>query len=238
MKTTSLPLIILQIILGFLLADFIGGIFHWIEDTYLHYCIETPILRDIAKDNEMHHYFPRSILTYSYLSHMTYSLPLAVFGIVLLYLLDKRLFVKYPYFIVTLFVVSSMGNIVHRFSHMRDCENHAIVKCLQKYGILCSHSHHSIHHVLSNEKYCAISEWNNYILDTILFWRGLEYLVYGVTGIKPTRKYAYDEYSPIHNHMHEDAKKACPSTPTPRDVEELYEKLDSFTPCQQGEWIL
>ena len=52
--------IYIQIILGFILADFVAGIFHWYEDTY--FCINIPLLRNIAKNNELHHYFPRSII--------------------------------------------------------------------------------------------------------------------------------------------------------------------------------
>ena len=57
--------IFIQIILGFILADFITGIVHWFEDTYLVYCINIPFINEISKNNELHHYFPRSMLGYS-----------------------------------------------------------------------------------------------------------------------------------------------------------------------------
>ena len=81
--------IILQIIIGFLIADLLAGIFHWFEDTYLDYCIDVPILSDIAKDNELHHYFPRTILSYSYLENMYVTFPLTIVFLLILYLLNK-----------------------------------------------------------------------------------------------------------------------------------------------------
>jgi len=223
--------ILLQIFIGYLLADFICGILHWFEDTYIEYCIDIPILRDIARDNEMHHYFPRSIISYGYLEHMSYSLPIAILSLIILYLIDKSIFVNYPYFIVSFFIFSAASNIFHRFSHMRDCENNGLVRSLQKCGILCSHEYHSIHHKTSREKYCPISVYNNYILDAILFWKGLEYVILFTTGIKPTQKLQHEAYKPIHNHMHENAKLECPDKPTKKDVEELHAKLERFVEC-------
>jgi len=231
MKKVSGYFILLQIFIGYLLADFMCGILHWFEDTYIEYCLDIPIIRDIAKDNEMHHYFPRSILSYGYMEHMTYSLPISIFSLILLYFIDKTIFVKYPYFIVTFFIFTAGSNIFHRFSHMRDCENNDLVKCLQTCGLLCSHEHHSVHHKTSREKYCVISVYNNYILDAILFWRGLEYVILCTTGIKPTKKLQYEGYHSIHNHMHENAKLECPDKPTKKDVKELHEKLERFIEC-------
>lgn len=223
--------IILQIILGFLLADLFAGGVHWFEDCYLDYCIDIPILTNIAKDNEMHHYFPRSIISYSYLENMTYTLPFFIMLLCILYLFTPSILVKYPYFIATTFFFSIIANIIHRFSHMRDCENNVCVKMLQKCGIFCSHSHHSLHHTLIKEKYCVITEYNNYILDTILFWRGLEYIIYLTTGLSPTRKQSYDDYVSIQNHMHENAKIECPDKPTSEDIKELHEKLKEYKKC-------
>jgi hypothetical protein len=114
---------------------------------------------------------------------------------------------------------------------MRDCENNEIIKFLQKCGILCSHQHHLLHHINISEKYCVISEYNNYLLDSIYFWRVLEYIIYLFTNIKPDRKQSYDDYRQIHNHLHENAKLECPDKPTIEDVEELIEKLKEFKKC-------
>ena len=57
--------IILQIILGYILADIFTGSFHWFEDTYLDYCINMKFFSTVSKENELHHYFPRAMLALS-----------------------------------------------------------------------------------------------------------------------------------------------------------------------------
>lgn len=42
----------------------------------------------------------------------------------------------------------------------------------------------------------------------------------------------YNDYSVIHNHMHENAKLKCPDTPTKQDVDELIEKLRMYKKCK------
>jgi hypothetical protein len=224
---------ILQILIGFILADIISGTFHWFEDTYLDYCIDIPIISEIAKDNEMHHYFPRTLLAYSYLENIQISILITLTIIFLLFLILKKSLFKYPYFITSLIFFIINANIFHRFSHMRDCENNYIVILLQKTGILCSHKFHSIHHTKIDEKYCVISEYTNIFLDSIYFWRFLEYIIYLFTNIKPNRKQSYDDYYKIHNYMHENAKLECPDRPTKKDIYELSQKLKLYKKCKK-----
>jgi len=223
-------IIILQIIIGFILADIVTGGFHWFEDSYLDYCIDIQIISEISKDNELHHYFPRSMIAYSYLDHIKYTIPLTLLIIFLLYIINKSIF-RYYFLIISFAFFCIISNIIHRFSHMRNCENNFLIIYLQKIGLLCSHSHHSLHHTLIDQKYCVISEYNNYILDYINFWRILEYIIYLITNIKPNRKNSYNDYKKIQNYMHENAKLECPDIPTKQDVEILIKKLQEYKNC-------
>ena len=227
--------ILLQICLGIFLADVFTGTGHWIEDSYIDYCVDIPFLSEIAKDNELHHYFPRSILSCSYLENIAFTIPITITFLILLFLIKPSIFSKYPYFIVMFFITSVSANILHRFSHMRDCENVWIVRTLQKVGIICRHQHHSMHHTLGDQKYCSILEHTNTLLDTLLLWRGLEMIVYLFTGIKPSRKGNYEDYNSIHNYMHENTKLECPDKPTSQDVELLRQKLKNYKQCQSIE---
>ena len=222
---------LLQIIIGFLLADFLSGFFHWFEDTYLNYCTNIPVLSTVSKDNELHHYFPRSIIAYSYLEHIQVTLFLTIIIIGIIFICDKKFVFRYKYLFISLACFSTIANIIHRYAHMRQCENFAAITLLQKTGILCSHEHHSIHHEKSDEKYCVISECNNAILDRLYFWRALESIVYLITGIAPDRKMKYDDYYEIHNYMHENAKLVCPDIPTKPQVDELIRKLQEYKNC-------
>jgi ubiquitin-conjugating enzyme E2 variant len=223
--------IIIQILVGFLLADILTGVFHWFEDTYLDYCINVPILSDISKDNELHHYFPRAMIAYSYYDHVSMSLPLALLMFSILYIFCKKHIYKYPYLYITLFGFSIIANIVHRFSHLRECETSIILKFLQKIGIFCSHEQHKLHHQLSNEKYCVISGYSNYVLDNIYFWRFLENTIFMIFGVSPSRKMGYNDYVEIHNYMHKNNKLECPDTPNLNDVKILKENLKEFKKC-------
>jgi ubiquitin-conjugating enzyme E2 variant len=222
---------ILQIIIGFLLADFITGIFHWFEDTYLDYCINIPLLSTVSKDNALHHYFPRSIIGYSYFENIQISLYLVIIIAGIIFICNKKFMLRYNYLFIVFFFFSTIANVIHRYSHMRECENHVVITLLQKTGILCSHEHHSIHHVNSDERYCVITEFNNAILDRLYFWRALENIIYLTTGITPNRKMKYNEHYELHNYMHENAKLECPDTPTTAQIQELIHKLQEYKKC-------
>lgn len=222
--------IILQIILAYLLADFFTGVFHWFEDSYLDYCISIPFISDIAKDNDMHHYFPRSTLLYSYWENTRLNLIITIIVLLIIYAINKKFVINNIYFMLTFAFFSVISNICHRFSHMRDCENSQFVIFLQKIGILSSHTYHSVHHETSTSRYCPISIYNNYILDYIYFWRILEYIVFLLTGITPSRN-EYNKYKSIHNHMHENAKLKCPKKPTKEDIDELKVLLEKYRKC-------
>jgi ubiquitin-conjugating enzyme E2 variant len=225
--------VIFQIICGFVFADLGGGVFHWFEDTYLDYCVNFPILSQIAKDNEMHHYFPRSILSYSYYENVSSSIPIVITAIVLILLINRTTFTKYPYFWITFFAFSLFANLIHRFSHSRECENNAAMLLLQKTGLLCSHEHHKMHHDKIKEKYCVISQYNNYWLDTFEIWRILEFIIYAITGVSPNRKPPYSDYYEIHTELHENAKQECPVKPSAKDVAELSNKLRLYKNCNK-----
>ena len=151
--------------------------------------------------------------------------------LVVIYAVNKNFFVNNICFVLIFTFFAVISNVCHKFSHMRDCERNKVITFFQKTGILCSHEHHRIHHKLSNEKYCVITEYNNYILDNINFWRILENIIYFITSIKPNRKPAYDDYYEIHNYMHDNAKLECPKTPTNEDLLILQKKLDKYKNC-------
>lgn len=222
--------IILQILLGFIIADIGSGIIHWFEDTYFDYCNDLPIIGSISKENELHHYFPRSIIVYSYIELMTFTVPVIMFVLLLLFILYRDIF-NYKYFIISLTFFSLIPNIIHSLAHRRECENNICIRILQNMGILCSHKHHSIHHAVVDKNYCVISNYSNYVLDNIYFFRGLENMIYLFTGVKANRKPSYESYKEIQNYMHENAKLICPDKPNRRDVEILVQNLKNYKKC-------
>lgn len=219
---------LLQIFLGFFTADFIVGLFHWFEDSYLDFCNELPILSYIAKGNSLHHYYPRSILYYSYIEQLTVTLPLTLLVFFILYLLiPRKTLYKYRVFLFTFFLMSVVSNLIHRLCHMRDCEAPLFVRCLQKMYIIQSHTHHSMHHEDSESKYCVISPFLNYVLDYLLFWRLIENVIFLITGVKPLHV-KYDYYESIHTNIHKESETECPKIITENDLDLLRNNLKNF----------
>ena len=223
----------IQIIVGYLLADFIGGIFHWFEDSYLSYCTKIPLLSSIAKDNEMHHYYPRLIVNYSWYESIYITLLITTSFFVLFYFtLSRRFWKNYWIFIYTSLIVGTFTNILHKFAHMRDCETNQIIKVLQFFGLIQSHDYHSLHHEQATNRYCIVSVYLNPILDFINFWKGIEYVIFILTGIQPKKKDKYIDYKSIHTNVHIESRKECPRLITDKEEKELQNKLKKYKNCQ------
>src|ERR1700761_3662252 len=57
--------IIIQIVVVVLLADFAGGIVHWLEDAYVRE--DTPVIgRIVARPNIVHHHYPRYMIRHNW----------------------------------------------------------------------------------------------------------------------------------------------------------------------------
>ena len=69
--------VIIQIIIGYLIADFITALIHWFEDNYLEFNTSSSIINDIAFHNTMHHFYPRMIVMNSFFDNIRTSLILA-----------------------------------------------------------------------------------------------------------------------------------------------------------------
>lgn len=218
---------VIQIFLGYILADLFGGIFHWFEDTYLDYDSTFPLLNEISKHNELHHYFPRTIVGYSYFENILTTLPIIFLFFLIIVCFFQKSVLKNPFFYASLLIFGLLTNIFHRWSHMRECELPSIVLFLQNIGLLCSHKFHRIHHTQNNDSgYCPISIYLNLFLDNIGFWRFLENIIYFITGVKPNRKGKYDDYTEIQTRLHENAKMECPDIPTRDEIDKLIILLD------------
>jgi plasmanylethanolamine desaturase len=216
--------VVVQILIGYFLADFIGGILHWFEDTYLPYNTTIPILSYIAKDNEAHHYFTRAITAYSIIESMILTLPIAIIIISCVYSMNPKIFMKYIYLWVTFFFFGGMSNNIHKLSHMRDCEKSAFIIQLQRLGVLCSSDEHREHHVTGRNKYCVNTNYLNWVLDNIGFWRGIEYGIEYFLNVKPHFT-KYDDFTDVHLRFHMMNDFECPVKPSKADVAVMKEFL-------------
>lgn len=88
--------------------------------------------------------------------------------------------------LVTLFLMISVNDVIHKYSHMSDSEAPRCVKKLQDWLIIQGHDEHHQHHIHPHEiNYCSNTPYLNSILERIRFWRRLESIIERLTGAKP-----------------------------------------------------
>lgn len=172
--------ITLTIIICILVADFITGLIHWIEENY---CDESfPIIGSrICAPNIQHHKDPTlmvrmgGIITTNWQS-MSASL------LVCLLLWSIGL---YHWSVLLTLILTGIGNQIHLFNHQT--KSNYWVTWLKDSGLIQSQKQHNIHHIPPHKKcYCVLINFNNSWMDRVEFWRGLEYII-GKLGIKTKR---------------------------------------------------
>ena len=170
----------LKIISAYLFADLLMGIYHWIKDTYF-----TPFTPLIGKlfiwGSRLHHVRPRYILEFSdwnlFYTSAKWTL-IWIIPFVFVFGLDP--------FLLTLFIVISLNDVVHKYAHLRNKDKPYIAKTFQKLYIIQSHDEHHLHHIEPHTvNYCPITPYVNVVLEKINFWRNIEKFIEKITGISP-----------------------------------------------------
>ena len=155
--------------LAVLAADFVVGVFHWIEDAYLR--DNCPVLGQlVARPNILHHYRPRHFLRKSWVASC-WDLWL-VAGLILT--------AAWAFGVLTPAVglfAALVGNAnqTHKWAHRSRRENGPWINLLHDLRILQSSRHHAIHHTdPKSTHYCVITEFLNPVLERLRFWTRLE----------------------------------------------------------------
>lgn len=174
---------ILQIIIGYLLADFFMGIFHWIKDTY--FGPFTPIIgKTLIWSSRLHHIRPRYVIEFS-----NWKLFYSSAKWTLLWIGPLFYFIGINTFMITLFLMISLNDVIHKYAHMMDYERPLWATIMQKLYIFQSHEEHHLHHISPHEiNYCPITPYLNTILERLNFWKKMEYLIEYFIGVKARAK--------------------------------------------------
>lgn len=160
-----------QIFAGWMLADFVSGVFHWMEDRYGS--PRWPIIGGAIRDTIRHHSKPRGMLKKSALRRSWRVLALTMPGLLVFALLGWL-----NPFSVTFIMGASIANEIHVAAHCSPNANGRFITALQKTGIIQSHAHHAAHHRgLKNVNYCTVTNWLNPALERVRFWRKIEALI-------------------------------------------------------------
>ena len=173
--------IIIQVFAGWMMADFISGLFHWMEDRYGS--PRWPIVGGAIRDTIRHHRKPRGLLKKNALQRSWRVLALTLPGLAIFALLGWL-----NPFTLSLVIGASLANEIHVAAHCSPEENGPWITALQRTGIIQSHAHHAAHHRgLKNINYCTVTNWVNPLLERARFWRRLEALIKVYTKQRPRR---------------------------------------------------
>jgi ubiquitin-conjugating enzyme E2 variant len=160
------------------LADFISGLVHWLEDAYAR--PDMRLVGKIAEENLRHHARPREFISKSWWES---SSDLLLVG--LLALLVSLLTHTFSGWLLLFVGLTINANQIHKWSHQGPRENPKIVTWLQQKKVLQTPREHARHHRgEKNSHYCVITNHLNPVLEKIGFWKGLENGIEFMTGVK------------------------------------------------------
>jgi ubiquitin-conjugating enzyme E2 variant len=171
--------LVLQIAITVLTADFVAGVVHWAEDTYIRE--DTPVLgKFMARPNIVHHHYPRHFTRLNWWQS-SWDL-LAVNALILL----AAWAVGHLTWHLWLFAfVGANANQVHKWAHCTPKENGPLITFLQHIRLLQTSRHHAVHHTNPKDcHYCTITNFLNPMLDRVRFWDGLEWLLCHTLGLR------------------------------------------------------
>lgn len=171
--------LMLQIAACVLAADFISGLFHWLEDSYGN--PNWPIVgKWITQANDLHHREPRAFLEKNWFQSADVGLLAGalVLGI-------AAIFGWLTWQLVLILALLVNANEFHKWSHRTRKENPAIVLRLQRWGLLQTPRHHGRHHQgRKDSHYCIVTAYLNPWLDRSGFWRRLEKVAFAAFRVK------------------------------------------------------
>lgn len=189
---TDHPVVSLLIsFVGYLAADFMSGLVHWIGDTWGDPSL--PIVGQyFIRPFREHHVDQTAITRHNFtetngancLATMVVLLPtiLLLFGSASPAVLGFHVFA----FAMTMGVFGT--NQFHKWSHLPPERRPKAIQFLQSSGLILGPTHHAKHHAAPHDTYyCITVGWLNPILSKIKFFTGVEKLITKLTGVIPRK---------------------------------------------------
>lgn len=172
--------IVSALLFGWLIADFLSGLLHWLEDRVLW--VGMPLLSAaIVEPNRLHHRAPLAFLDSRFVDRNWTSwvaaLPIALAWLVVF---------GFSAELLGALCGALVANEVHALAH-RPRNVPRWVRALQWTGLIQSPEYHRLHHLADRDRaYCVLTNWLNPWLDLIGFWGALERLL-TIVGLEPNR---------------------------------------------------
>jgi hypothetical protein len=167
-----------QIVLVLLLADFVAGLVHWLEDAYVRE--DTPLIGSfIGRSNVIHHHLPRYLTRNNWWQSSWDTLAFST-----LILLVAWQFDLLTWQVGWFAAISANANEIHKWSHRTRRENGRVITFLQSLRLVQTPQHHAVHHTNpKNVRYCPITNLVNPVLDRLHFWDACEWLLAHTVGM-------------------------------------------------------
>ena len=160
----SVAEIVGQLLLGWLLADLVAGIFHWWEDEIgkEDWAVLGPWL---IAPNRLHHKDPLAFTQNSFWHRNRAACIAAVcIGIIWWSAFGPSIMMA------SALVGGAISNEIHYYAH-KPSKGGKIVRLLQDVGIFQSPKKHAMHHRPPHDKcFCVNTDWLNPILNQMRFW--------------------------------------------------------------------
>lgn len=171
-------MVALQIISCILLADFLSGLFHWIEDAYGR--PSWPILGKLIILDNIHHHKHPTDMGATLCSRNVIPVSLVCGCGSLAFLLGA-----FSWQLGLVLTVLGFSNETHAWCHGKGWR--PLARLLQEMGLVLSPIQHGHHHRDAHTTdYCTITNLVNPVLDRLHFWGALEYGL-ACIGIYPQR---------------------------------------------------
>jgi len=166
----------ITIIICVLVADFITGFVHWLEDTYGVPTWPFGIGKNVIEPNIVHHENPTKMTMSGILSRNYQTAIPALLITLVIWCLYGWAF-TWPIGL-TLLLAGCLGNEVHSWNHTPREKLPKWIIFLQDTCIIQTRKQHAIHHKKPYDKYyCTLTNITNAVLELLGFWKRLEWAV-------------------------------------------------------------
>jgi plasmanylethanolamine desaturase len=178
-------LVLGAVILGYLAADFVSGVVHWMGDTWGS--TRMPVLgAAFIRPFREHHVDEKAITRHDFVetngNNCLVSLPVALLALLVPH--SNTAWVFLSTFLGAMIFWVMATNQFHKWSHTDTPP--ALIGLLQRVHLILPPDHHRVHHTSPYDKYyCITVGWMNKPLALIGFFSGMERLITRVTGQLP-----------------------------------------------------
>ncbi len=180
-------LVLSAFLTGFIVADLVSGLVHWLADTWGS--VDMPVIgKSLLRPFREHHVDEKAMTHHDYIetngANCMISVPWALGALFIPINSWAGLFAVVS--ITSMIFWVMMTNQFHKWSHMEDAPK--VVLFLQRMHLILPPAHHQIHHTAPFDKYyCITTGWLNWPLYKLGFFKGMERLVTALTGVIPRK---------------------------------------------------